>query len=667
MQNNYLKVRQYLLKLFAVLSIAFVTLPIPFVSVQAEEDTSTQIYLRIEGSDKTYFDGKISAGDCTIIDTAGKEHNYTHSAACGVVEAAKISNFDYSFKDFGFGLFLSKIGTDDTPSDFSKTWGFWLNDDSASVGIDAYSPNKDDSILLAYAGFPNIPLRITLPNEIKPNQQFTIKIEKRIGTTDENWVWHGTWEPATGATLHVNNLALDIPSNGELKATLSAEKTTIWADGNDFVRTPKSIINLTERSPTPTPSATPTSTPSPSETPLPSPSSTPTPSLSFSTEERTAKANLALNFLKNLQDENGAIDGSTVTIWSALAFGANEDRAENIKHDGGHSLLDALANNKPESATDLERLIMAIKASGQNPRSFNGIDYVKLLRNKFSNNQFGEKTLINDDIFGIIAMLTADESANSDIIHNAVFELIKKQNSDGLWENIDLTAATIQALMAYKKTSGNINVDDYLEKAKEALKNHQDDLGGFGENSATTSWSIQAIVSLGEDPVDWKLSNGNNPWTALFSYQNSNGGFGWKTNNDASAFMTAYAIPALLSAPWPISKLQIQSNYKTSATNIISQTPTPTLAPTIRPSPILTTQKETLKSYKNSTTGSVAGTEISSVTLPSAASVPKAANISSDENTKKNNSKSLAFELGFTNIGIGMTIASVIRKIRLFV
>jgi hypothetical protein len=667
MQNNHLKNRVFFSKLFAVLSIAFITFPISCLFAQAEENTSAQINLRIEGSGKTYFDGKISAGDCVITDSAGNEHKYTHSAACGVVEAAKISDFDYSFKDFGFGLFLTRIGTDDTPSDFSKSWSFWLNDDSASVGLDTYSPNTNDSILLAYSEYPSIPLRVTLPKEIKSDQQFTIKVEKRGGSTDENYVWHGTWEPASGATLHINNLSLDVPTNGELMATLSNEKTIIWADGNDFIRSPKSIIDLTETSPSPTPSTTPspTPTPIPTSTAIPAPSPSPSPYPFFSTEERAEKAKLALNFLRNLQKEDGSIDGSTVTIWGAIAFGANEDRAESIKNNGNHSLLDALATNKPESATDLERLIIALRATGQNPRSFNGIDYIQLLKNKFNNNQFGEETLVNDDIFGILAMLSAGESANSNILHNSVDALIKKQNSNGLWENVDLTSAAIQTLMAYKRSDGNINVDDYLAKARTALKNNQDKIGGFGENSATTAWSIQAIISLGEDPSDWKLSNGNNPWTALLSYQNSNGGFGWKTNEDVSGFMTTYAILALLSSPWPITKLKIQ-NYSTIDNTVLTAEPSPTHLPsTINKKTItLVAQKKTETNYPK--TGSIAGAEVSPTSPPAIISNPET-NFSPVETSAKNNTKNLVLELGLANIGIGVATARIISKIRLFV
>lgn len=620
----------------------------------------TTYNLRIEGSTQTYFNGQVETTDCVITDSAGTPHQLTNSAACGVVEAAAKNNFDYTFQDYGFGLFLTKIGTDDTPADFSKSWGFWLNDDSASSGLSGYAPAANDNILLAYSGYPGVPLRITVPADAKIGEKISVKIEKRTGTTDADWVWHGTWEPATGATLHINNLALVIPEQGIMTITLPEANNDLWADGDGFIRS--AHLAFGNLSPTPSPTATPTPSATPAAaTPLPTP--TPAPE----TIDRMAAAKKALNFLRDKQSNDGSIEGITTTLWSAMAFGASEDRAETIKN-GNASLLSSFLNTKPESATDIERLILALRAAGQNPRNYQGTDFVLLLKTKYHDNQFGETVLLNDDIFGILALLAADEPKNSDFLRDSVGALLKKQNSNGVWENLDLTAAAIQALKRYQQIGSGINVENNLARAKDYLKDHQDGSGGFGENSATTSWCIQAIVALGEDPSDWNNTDNNNPISALLSYQNTNGGFGWKNRDDVSAFMTAYAVPALLYAPLPITKLSMPNIEPAKVALISTSSPVPAASPKITHA--ITTPTATAAtnfpnpSARRKNTGQVAGVEIIATPTPSSTLAP--APIQPAQKATENKSVFI-FGLSFTNIGIGIFLTRLISKIRLIV
>jgi len=641
--------RIFLLIIIYLFSIAFFA---PHVSAQ------TTFHLRIEGSAQTYFDDQVSVDACAITDSTGNEHTYTNSAACGIVEAARIKNFTYTFQDFGFGLMLTRIGTDTNAADFSKSWIFWLNDAPASTGLDSYTPNTNDEILLAYTNYPGIPLKIDLPADAQVGQPITLNVKKRTGTTDTDWNWHGTWEPANGATLHLNGLSLLVPETGRLTLILTDVMNNLWANGDNFIRS--SHLTISDNSPTPTPTPSPTPTPTPQATPTPNT----TPAI-----DRIAAAKRALAYLRDRQDSDGTIGGSSVSAWSTIAFGANEDKSETIKK-GNVSLLSAFTKTQPESATDIERLILALRATGQSPRNYQGTDYVKQLKNKYYDNQFGETTLINDDIFGILALLAADEPRNSIYLHDSVTTLLKKQNNVGAWENLDLTAATIQALKRYQQLGGDINIKNNIEHAKDYLKNHQDNIGGFGENSATTAWGIQAIVALGEDPLDWNITS-NNPITALISYQNSDGGFGWKNNIDVSTFMTAYAIPALLYTPLPVTKLQIET------VNQIVVLPSPTPAATPTTSPKIThstsnnnsstpTKQPLQPTHGNNSAliGTVAGVEV----IPSPAPNITIAMAPTTPPTKPSeNNTVFMLSLGFTNIGIGVATTRLISKLHVLI
>ena len=98
----------------------------------AAEDTSVQ--LRIEGEQQTYFDGAVPVGDCTVTDTEGNTHAFSGTAICALEAAAAAAPFEYAVKDFGFGLFLNRIGSDDTASTSASPHVLGAYDSAASTG-----------------------------------------------------------------------------------------------------------------------------------------------------------------------------------------------------------------------------------------------------------------------------------------------------------------------------------------------------------------------------------------------------------------------------------------------------------------------------------------------------------------------------------------------------
>lgn len=629
----------------------------------------TPVSLRVEGSTNTFFDGTVHVAPCTVIDTDGKEHALPAVAACALQEAAHQQGFTIVFQDFGFGLFLKAIGTDDTPADFSQGWNFWVNYDPASVGLDTYAVAMQDRILLAFAPYPGVPLRVTAPEQADVDVPIPVQTEKRVGDFDDQFVWHGRWEPAEGATLHVGENTYPVPSGGEVSVTISAPGSIpISADGTGFVRSAKHTITVP--SPSPSPSPSPTSSPSPTPTPSPTPSATPTPSPSptpvsdVSEETRQAYAGAALSYLRSRQSSSGEIDGSMVTGWSAIAFGAHGERGDSIRN--GRSLLDALATSSLTLATDIERQILAVRAAGANPHAFAGSDLVRLLHDRVRNGQIGEEALINDDIFGVLAFLAAGESAQNASVQSGVQAILQKQAADGGFENVDITAAAIQALRAYAVRGGSSDANDAVNRSRTYLRVHQDQFGGFGENSATTAWGLQAIIALGEDPSTWRTSDSRTPWTALLRYQHASGGFGWKSRDDVSAFMTAYAVPALLSAPWPVTLLSIET-VTAAATLEASPTPTATSLPRVAGSTaIATVSPLSTASSVFVTTPSPSPAEVIASPSPAVlaatetrASVPKGFTPLAPVD------RHFALSMfGVANVGVGLSLARIIGKLR---
>lgn len=629
----------------------------------------TPAHLRVEGSTATFFSGTVNVAPCTVTDTDGKEHALPAVAACALQEAARQQGFTIALQDFGFGLFLKTIGSDNTPADFSQGWNFWVNDDPASVGLDSYRVTAHDSILLAFAPYPGVPLRVTAPEQADVDAPISVQTEKRVGDFDDQFVWHGRWEPAEGATLNVGESTHPVPSSGEVSVTISVPgSVAISADGTGFVRSARQTIVVTSPSPSPsptpspTPTATPTPSPAPSATPTPSPSPTPAPDVSE--EARRAQARTALAYLRGRQRSDGDIDGTMVTAWSAIAFGANGERGDAVRN--GRSLLDALAGTRLPLATDIERQILAVRAAGANPRAFAGSNLVQLLRDRVRNGQIGEEALSNDDVFGVLAFFAAGESANDASVQSGVQTILQRQAADGSLENLDMTAAAIQALRAYATRGGSVDVTDALNRARTYLRAHQDRFGGFGENSATTAWALQALTALGEDPATWRTSDGNTPWTALLRYQNASGGFGWKSNEDVSAFMTAYAAPALLGVPWPVTALAVET-VTTTATLEVSPTPTATPVPRVGGrATIATTPSSVIASLPFVATPSPSPVEVIASPTPAILAVTDA-RVSTPEGFTPLAPVDRHFALsmfGIANVGVGLSLVRIIGKLR---
>ncbi|MFH1354060.1 MAG: hypothetical protein ABIH36_02120 [bacterium] len=519
--------------------------------------------LRIEGSESTVFARPVTVSDCSIADVGGVEHEMSGVAACALAKAAEQSSFEMEFKDFGFGLFLDRIGSDSTPDDFSQSWSFWTNDSPASVGVDTYEVEEGDNLLLAFSAWPAVPLRVTGPDAAEAGETITFLVEKRVGEYDDSFIWQGGWQAAENAILDVGSNEYQVPADGVVRVTLDSPGTiAVQARGEGLVRSSRHVVEVAAV--VASPSAEPTVSPSPNPSPSSSNSSSPSPSVvPVSVNMRQDSAGRALVYLRGQQSSDGTIGGSMTSAWSAMAFGADYQRAQNIMK-GGASLLDGLEQAVLSSATDVERQIMAVRAAGINPRSFAGSDLVMELKSYYRQGQFGEESLINDDVFGILALLAAEEPIESPEIRGAVKTVLSAQKFDGSWDNIDMTAAAVQALNVYAKRGGSIAVGGAVIRARDYLRNSQDKYGGWGENSATTAWTIQAVVALGEKVDSWKNNDGMTPWQALLRYRNNNGGFGWREKNDVSAFMTAYAVPALLGRAWPITLLELETSLATS-------------------------------------------------------------------------------------------------------
>ncbi len=279
----------------------------------------------------------------------------------------------------------------------------------------------------------------------------------------------------------------------------------------------------------------------------------------------------ALDYLRGQQTTNGGIGDSEWTVMAITAAG--EDPYNWRKSSSSDSIVDYLktTGNNLELATDIEKYILAIVAAGENPTAFNSHNHLADLKNEFDGTQIGDVNLLNDDFWGIIALISAGVNSNEDIISDTLSHIKLNQQTDGGWgcysgmgTDTDDTAAAIMALI----TAGEDPSSDTITKGFEFIKSNQNPDGGFGSgsfgtesNAGSTAWALNAIYAAGDDPTSFHWTvNDRNPIDFLLPLQRDDGGFDWKPDVAGIGF-TEEVVVALLGKYYPVKVLEESSQH----------------------------------------------------------------------------------------------------------
>ncbi|NUM25733.1 MAG: DUF4430 domain-containing protein [Candidatus Buchananbacteria bacterium] len=218
------------------------------------------------------------------------------------------------------------------------------------------------------------------------------------------------------------------------------------------------------------------------------------------------------------------------------------------------------------SATDYAKTILALAALGKDPSTFGNVDYVAALEDTFDGTQIGDVNLLNDDMWGILALASVGKKTSAAVTATKTY-LLSKQNSDGGWSysagagsDTNDTAAAVIALIEAGVGANN----EVITKALAYIKSAQNSDGGVGyqpgngSDAGSDAWTISALIKAGVNPSGWTKNN-ISPIQHLESLQDEDGGYWWVTegtsewNNKA---MTAYAVIALSGATYPVGYYQ---------------------------------------------------------------------------------------------------------------
>ena len=250
--------------------------------------------------------------------------------------------------------------------------------------------------------------------------------------------------------------------------------------------------------------------------------------------------------------------GGTVDAMVALASGGADVEPplaflrDNLEQVSQYAAIDGSTAGK---------IVVALTAVGEEPRDFEGHDFVIDLTNHISpTGQYGVSGAFNQSL-AILALNAVGEP----VPDSAIDWLIEQQTSEGelggSWSdgfgtdgNADSTAMAITVL-------GNSEHPSAVEAVAEAIEFlHRSQLPsggweygpGFGENANSTALALQALVSIGEDvnsPENRWSKDGITPLTALLNWQGNSGAFQADFGDGPfdDFFSTVQALPALAS------------------------------------------------------------------------------------------------------------------------
>jgi cobaltochelatase CobN len=193
--------------------------------------------IRIEGKNKTIWNGEVAFSNSTIVDTNGTSHYIPYPSALGALdEASKKGNFSYEVVYYPTydALYVRSI------ADESDWWHYWVNYTMPMVGADKYELKESDYVLWGYSeSWTPSPLKISLEKEVvRINETFNVavfNVSANITTPVENATVYV--DPQSYKTDKKGNTMISIPNAGIYR---------IYAEKEGYIRSEKRRIEVKE-------------------------------------------------------------------------------------------------------------------------------------------------------------------------------------------------------------------------------------------------------------------------------------------------------------------------------------------------------------------------------------------------------------------------------------
>jgi hypothetical protein len=207
------------------------------------------------------------------------------------------------------------------------------------------------------------------------------------------------------------------------------------------------------------------------------------------------------------------------------------------------------------SVTDYARIVLAVRALGDDPTNFAGSGTTQgynLIEKIYNSDQISGQTL-NNSVYALLALDSGKYNIPNDAkwtVDKLLTEIISKQNQDGGFaltigaSEPDMTAITLTALAAHKRSpeayTAGLQAVAWLSAA-------QDSHGGYGDSSESAAQAILGLTSFAVDPGGLLYTKNNvNLIGNLLSYRLADGSFAHSLGGNSNALATEQGLQALI-------------------------------------------------------------------------------------------------------------------------
>ncbi len=502
------------------------------------------VTVRIETPEKTVADVEVTISDagCTVQDNKGVSTTITgFSALCALDAAAKQEGLTYELVTFGTsGLFVNAIAG--TVSNANTYWLYYVNTVMGSVGIKDWPTRHGDELLLSY-GNSTTALRLTVDRtHRRTGEPMTMLVETSKIVPEFK---AAQFYPVPGATVTITQ-----------DGTIQTVTTDPTGRASFALSSPGSAVVVAEA----TGSARSDAMPLTIYTRHSSPSA-------VGVAKRNTMIAGTTQFLRSEVNQLGAeLMGSSLVEWVAMGLGAAQSVPRGVR--------EAVEQYDPtvESGTfELSRHILALEALGLNPHNFNGVNYVQRLFDTMDTNvQFGDPSFCNDDVFSVLALLSAGMDPYTEGLQQGIAYTLKCFTSDGgmsyarhaSTSDVDSTAAWLMMIGRYSAVANRLTDEQYAaqQSALEYLRTTQNPDGGWGwamnqpSNTSSTAWALMGLQANDREAKATTTNYRNGFHFLLSAWDSKSGQMNYDTLGTPSSTLlnSTYALMALTNRPVPV-------------------------------------------------------------------------------------------------------------------
>lgn len=209
-----------------------------------------------------------------------------------------------------------------------------------------------------------------------------------------------------------------------------------------------------------------------------------------------------------------------------------------------------------EYASTIAKTVIALILHGDDPRNYEGVNYVEMLENCVQDNGAFDKTnsttYANYQVYGVYALY----AIGSEKAELAADYLVSLADSNHAWgygsdSSCDLTGWVIEALSLVNKTKYQSTIENaitYIQSKQEASGGYNDAISEYyTANANTQACVLMGLLTYDADGVKSdKYNKGeNNPYDFLLTYQNNDGSFWYGSAGVDNYFATIQGAQAI--------------------------------------------------------------------------------------------------------------------------